>query len=410
MAHPYDAVRLGFSREKARGESLSRNAIVSASVSAYLPSGGSVLALVAAIVAATLLAALGLSRVRPSPAARVASSILALGATAAVERLTGGEPAGFRMLAIIGTLLYGMKAVVSVEATGAGEPRLSLGRWLAFAALWPGMRPGLFSTCGGPRLPGAGPLFVRGLVRLAFGSLLMVLARVAWASTGSRLLATALALPGMSLILHFGIFNLAAGAFRLLGVPAAPLFRAPLRSRSLAEFWGNAEPGLSEMTSVAVHRPLKAAIGPWSRPRWRSCIPGCCTRPPSASRCAPASGGPLLFALHGRDAERATPSAAGHAIDAQPQWAGLTIAWLVLPLRVPPPVPWLEWSGRSWAFPGHDPSYSRPADSPIAGVGSRLSAPIFDGQAADAGTLVCRGSRGLSFTASRPAITGPRWG
>jgi hypothetical protein len=47
-----------------------------------------------------------------------------------------------------------------------------------------------------------------------------------------------LLLPGLSLVLHFGVFNLLAGAWRLAGVDCRPLFLAPLESTSLAEFWG----------------------------------------------------------------------------------------------------------------------------------------------------------------------------
>ena len=44
-------------------------------------------------------------------------------------------------MAIIAALLYGMKAVVSVEARADGTPVLPVWQWLGFAALWPGMRP-----------------------------------------------------------------------------------------------------------------------------------------------------------------------------------------------------------------------------------------------------------------------------
>lgn len=294
------------------------------------------LALVAAVVASTLLAAFAASRLRPSPAARGAAWLLALGATAVVERLTLGEPAGFRMLAIIGTLLYGMKAVVSLESTATGEPPLSVGRWLAFAALWPGMRPGLFSTCGGPRLPGAGALALRGLVRMAIGALLLVLARLAWAETGSRLLATALALPGLSLILHFGIFNVTAGAWRLLGVPAAPLFRAPLRSRSLREFWGRRwNLAFSEMTAVAVYRPLKAATSTMLATILAFLYSGLLHEAAISLPVRTGFGRPLCyFALHAVAMliERRL-SAAGHPIDARAALGrAWTVAWLVLPL------------------------------------------------------------------------------
>jgi alginate O-acetyltransferase complex protein AlgI len=155
-----------------------------------------------------------------------------------------------------------MKAVVSVDGMDAGRPPLPAWRWLAFAALWPGMRPVPFATAGGPPLPGAGALARRGAARLVLGLALVAGARFAWARTGSRPLAAALALPGLSFGLHFGIFNLVAGAWRRAGVDVHALFRAPLRSRSLAEFWGRRwNLAFSEMTAIGVYRPLSGVAG-----------------------------------------------------------------------------------------------------------------------------------------------------
>jgi alginate O-acetyltransferase complex protein AlgI len=307
-------------------------------VNAYLPTGVLALGLVAAIVASTLVAALALSRSKPSPTARGAAWLLALGATAAVEGLTRDEPAGFRMLAIIGTLLFAMKAVVSVESASAGEPRLGVGPWLAFAALWPGMRPGLFSTCGGPRLPGAGSLLRRGLARAALGSVLLVLARIAWTQTGSRLLASALALPGLSLILHFGLFNLAAGAWRLAGVAAVPLFRAPLRSRSLREFWGRRwNLAFSEMTALGVYRPLKSSLGPGAATALAFLYSGLLHEAAISLPVRAGFGRPLTyFALHAAAMLiEQRLAAGGHAI-ATRAWLGRAwaVAWLLVPLPI----------------------------------------------------------------------------
>ena len=182
-----------------------------------------------------------------------------------VERLCGGEPAGFRMLAIIVVLLFAMKAVVGVEA-GDGA-RLRFGPWLGFAGAWPGMRPVPFTALPHPPRDGSSELLRRGAARLAVGVMLIVVARVVWTtSLGSaslrRGLATVLLLPGLSLALHFGLFNLLTGAWRRLGVDCRPLFRAPLRSRSLAEFWGKRwNLGFSEMAALAVFRPLRRRLG-----------------------------------------------------------------------------------------------------------------------------------------------------
>jgi alginate O-acetyltransferase complex protein AlgI len=106
------------------------------------------------------------------------------------------------------------------------------------------------------------------LKRLALGVALVLLARqvwlrtAAWSEDGARVAATALLLPGLSLILHFGLFNVAAGAWRLLGVDARPLFRAPLLSTSLAEFWGRRwNLAFSEMTAIGIYRPVAGRLG-----------------------------------------------------------------------------------------------------------------------------------------------------
>jgi len=79
-------------------------------------------------------------------------------------------------------------------------------------------------------------------------------------------LATALLLPGLSLVIHFGVFNMLTGFWRCFGVRCSLLFRAPLLSQSLAEFWGRRwNLAFSEMTALAVFRPLKQLPGPASR-------------------------------------------------------------------------------------------------------------------------------------------------
>lgn len=218
------------------------------------------------LVGSALLATLGLGFViTPLPSralARAAAWGLVVAAVAGTERLVASEPPVLRMLAVIGALFFAMKAVVSVEWRAREGVSLTPLRWLAFATTWPGMRPGLFTRVPRRPLPGGARLCGRGAVHLACGIAFVAAARVVWTATASRFLATALLLPGLSLILHFGIFNLGAGAWRLAGVDCEPLFRAPLLSRSLREFWSRRwNQAFSEMTAVAVYRPLADAIG-----------------------------------------------------------------------------------------------------------------------------------------------------
>ena len=227
-------------------------------MSAFTPGSSGVIGILVIALVAVLLAGLAITRIRSRSAARAAAWALVIATVVFAERVTANEPAGVRMLAVIGLLLYAMKAVVGVES----DARLSPARWLAFAALWPGMRPALFATLPSAARAGAASLAAKGLVRVAIGAAFLAASQLALRETGSRAAATALALPGLSLILHFGVFNLAAGGWRALGVDADSLFRAPLRSTSLKEFWGRRwNLAFSEMTAIGVYRPVSSMAG-----------------------------------------------------------------------------------------------------------------------------------------------------
>ena len=212
---------------------------------------------------------------------------------------------GFRMLAIILTLLYAMKTVVCVEARASGARPLNWWRWIGFAALWPGMQPVLFvqrARRDRDRVPS--PSCVWASPDSRPGRRCVFLARLAWIGTGSRLLATVLLLPGLSLMVHFGVFNVMAGALRLAEFDCRPLFVAPLRSKSLEEFWGRRwNRAFSRMTASAIYRPLVRRIG---RRRAAVCVIPRLGGAARAGHQAPVKAGfglPLgYFALHGRSA------------------------------------------------------------------------------------------------------------
>jgi alginate O-acetyltransferase complex protein AlgI len=105
-------------------------------------------------------------------------------------------------------------------------------------------------------------LLLRGAGWLAAGTLAIVSARYVWLRTGSRVAATLLLLPGLSLVLHFGLCNLLTGSWRAFGIGVRPLFRAPLLAHSLGEFWGRRwNLAFSEMAAAVVYRPLAARHG-----------------------------------------------------------------------------------------------------------------------------------------------------
>jgi alginate O-acetyltransferase complex protein AlgI len=264
-------------------------------------------------------------------------------AVAGAERVCRDEPPGFRMLAVIGALLYAMKAVVGVEAREDDGTRLSLPQWLAFAVMWSGMRPSLFRKLGQAPLSGWERLALSGALRLAAGAALVGLARLAWATaapplgpSGARLLATALLLPGLSLMLHFGIFTLATAFWRRAGVDCRPLFREPLRSRSLGEFWGRRwNLAFTEMTAIGIYRPLEGRLGRTAATMTGFCLSGLFHELAISVPVKAGFGLPLLyFLLHGALVllERAMERR-GRPIGRY-GWAARawTLAWLALPL------------------------------------------------------------------------------
>jgi alginate O-acetyltransferase complex protein AlgI len=230
-------------------------------MSAYLPSSLHTLAILLSSITAVVLAGHALARTSPGVARPLAWALLVLG-TLGVERLLDREPAGVRMLGLITFALVVMKVIVVVEERARNMPALTFGAWVGFAAGCFGMDPRIFATATRVRQPGAGALIRRGLRNALLGAVLVVSAKLGWEAMHSRLLATLLLLPGLSLLLHFGLCNLCAGAWRVRGVPCEALFRAPARSENLAEFWGRRwNLAFSEMVSKAVYRPLAKRVG-----------------------------------------------------------------------------------------------------------------------------------------------------
>lgn len=330
-------------------------------MNAYWPRDPGILAIVATILAATLLAGLGIGRLAPGRIARTAAWLVTIGATAGVERLCRDEPPGLRMLAIIGALLFGMKAVVTVEARTGGMARLTGWRWLGFAALWPGMRPSPFARAGSPRQPGARDLIVLGVRHAVEGLALVAMAWLVWhrgrptmGDGTARAMATLLLLPGLSLMVHFGIFNVVAGAWRLAGVDVRPLFRAPLAAKSLDEFWSRRwNLAFSEMTALGIYRPLIGPLGRRGATFAAFAASGLLHELAISLPVLAGFGGPMLyFLLHGlligveRRLERA-----GRPISGWGRWNRVwVIAWVLGPVFVLFHRPFLE--GVVWPIIG----------------------------------------------------------
>ena len=173
------------------------------------------------------------------------------------------EPAGVRMLAFCFALLFAMKAVVLAEEQAGNSQKLSWFGWAGFTLAWAGMKPSLFLNPQKDALPGAVPMILGGILRILIGLALIALAYWIWHRTQAYLLGvTVLLLSGLSLTVHFGVFNTLAGIWRLQGVDCQPLFIAPLYSTSLSEFWGRRwNMAYSQMVNTSVYRPFSKFFG-----------------------------------------------------------------------------------------------------------------------------------------------------
>jgi alginate O-acetyltransferase complex protein AlgI len=181
---------------------------------------------------------------------------LVLGSIGVVKALSSEKP-GVQMLAWCAFGLSILKIIVVIEERARGMAPLSLPAGLGFFAAWPGMQPRIFAAPRTGPLPRALTLLRSGTSYAIAGAALLVLARISWTTFQSRLLATILLLPGLSLVLHFGVCDLLAGAWRMRGVACDELFREPWRSRNLSEFWARRwNLAFSQMTAIAVYRPL----------------------------------------------------------------------------------------------------------------------------------------------------------
>ena len=64
------------------------------------------------------------------------------------------------------------------------------------------------------------------------------------------------------LLLHFGFFQLLALLWRSVGIAAEPIMRTPLRSTSLAEFWGKRwNLGFRQLAHELIFRPTHRKLG-----------------------------------------------------------------------------------------------------------------------------------------------------
>jgi len=238
-------------------------------MTAYIPQNPIVIAALLGFSAAVYLIGLRMHRGPPRRWQLPCAWCIAIAAVGTIVFKTADEPPGVRMLVVVGTLLWSMKLVVVVASRLDGGPTLPPERWFAFLFGWPGMQPAVFAKPAKPNWPNARKFLIRGLIRAAAGFGLMLIARrwITWADMPPdgdfrSGLAKFLLLAGVSLMVHFGLFNLLAAGWQAFGLNCQPVFRAPLASSSLSEFWSRRwNLAFSEMTAIAVYRPCQPWLG-----------------------------------------------------------------------------------------------------------------------------------------------------
>ena len=212
----------------------------------------------------------------------------------------------------------------------------------SMAPLWPGMAPELFSKLGQNksiphRSPTSQALLIRGVSRSIIGIIFMVVSYFTWINGKSLMLCTMFILPGISLILHFGIFNIIAAFWRKLGIPTYVLFPAPLAGKSLGEFWGKRWIlPFTEMIQRGVYKPLTTIIGRSNAAFMGFLFSGLLHECAISHPVQKGYGLPLLyFMIHGVLVLIERKTGLRSFLEKKPIFAHIwTLGWLVLPMPI----------------------------------------------------------------------------
>jgi alginate O-acetyltransferase complex protein AlgI len=171
----------------------------------------------------------------------------------------GHVPAWLFMWALSFAIFFGLKWLTWWDARDQ-VPHNS-GRSLAYLLAWPGMDAETFLDIR--RI--AAPLRFRdcgaAFLKTAIGILLLwVIARRI--PEHELLLQGWIGLVGLVCLLHFGAFHLVALFWQARGIVAQPIMSEPLRSKTLAEFWGRRwNLGFRQLAHERIFRPLHKRIG-----------------------------------------------------------------------------------------------------------------------------------------------------
>ncbi len=133
----------------------------------------------------------------------------------------------------------------------------------AYLLAWPGMNADRFLD--GDRSdqiePPSSREWANAAFNLAVGCVLFWSARF-WLPQSSPILLGWAGMVGTVLMLHFGLFHFLSCCWRCIGIDAPPLMNRPLRSTSVAEFWGRRwNMAFRDLTYQFLFRPLRSRLG-----------------------------------------------------------------------------------------------------------------------------------------------------
>lgn len=141
----------------------------------------------------------------------------------------------WRLAATTLGVLAVIKALLWMRARRTGTPHPVGASLLLWGLFWPDPRPETFSARTAPPT-GADREFVKGALCFAGGLLLFTTLALTWPTLPATPRSFA-GIVALFMLLHLGAIRMLFAAFRLGGWPVEPLFRDPLRSASLHDFW-----------------------------------------------------------------------------------------------------------------------------------------------------------------------------
>lgn len=142
----------------------------------------------------------------------------------------------------------------------AQSDRITPLRTFGYLLGWPGMDAKSFLTGHNPDIPRLSE-WLLAISRFLTGITLLWLAAHA-ALTVNPIANAWLAMFGLTLILHFGAFHLAALVWQRVGIPAKPLMQSPATATSLGDFWGARwNTAFNKLVHDLAFRPLVRRVG-----------------------------------------------------------------------------------------------------------------------------------------------------